>query len=84
VVAYRKQTRALVQTRGNGVASFYSRALHGSNMACARREEGRWWLSAAVEREGGRALAWRRCAAATGVMKGMQRGRFCLYAGVEW
>jgi hypothetical protein len=41
VTAYRRQTRALAWMRCNGRASFYNRALRGSNASCTKREEGR-------------------------------------------
>jgi hypothetical protein len=38
---FQRRTRALARTRCNERASFYSRALRGSNASCVRREEGR-------------------------------------------
>jgi hypothetical protein len=40
VTAYRRRTRALARMICNERASFYSRALRGSNVSCARGEEG--------------------------------------------
>jgi hypothetical protein len=71
--------KALAWMRCNGRASFYSRALRGSNASYAKREEGRYRLGAAVERVCTNAA--QRCISNGCRMEGTRLGHY-LYTSV--